>query len=71
MKYALISPQENDRLCQVEDVPFPVASPLFWVECGDDVTPQTHRFAGIDGIVELPPPPAPVSSGEANGVTEL
>lgn len=51
MNYALISPTENDRLCQVEDAPFPVASPLHWVECADDVSPQTHRY--VDGAFVL------------------
>lgn len=70
MKYALISPGEGDRLCQVEATQFEVAAPLHWVECADDVTPQTHRF--ISGAFELlPPPPAPPSSGPASGVTEL
>jgi hypothetical protein len=71
MKYALISPTEGDRFCQVEDAPFPVAAPLHWVECADDVSPQTHRY--VDGAFELIPPlpTEPVSSGEANGVTEL
>jgi hypothetical protein len=57
MKYALISPDENDRLCQVEEAPFPVAPPLHWVECADDVTPQTHRY--VDGAFALIRPPAP------------
>lgn len=54
MKYALISPDENNRICQVEDARFPVASPLHWVECADDVTPQTHRY--VDGAFEELPP---------------
>lgn len=69
MKYALISPPENDRLCQVEVNLFPVAAPLFWVECADGVTPQTHRY--VDGAFELIPPPEPVLSGPAEGVLEL
>jgi hypothetical protein len=57
MKYALISPQENDRFCQVEDTAFSVAAPLFWIECAGDVTPETHRY--VDGAFELIPPPPP------------
>jgi hypothetical protein len=32
---ALIDPR-FDRVCQVETVSFPVADPLFWMECPDD-----------------------------------
>ena len=69
MKYALISPPEGDRFCQVEDAPFPVAAPLHWVECAADVTPTTHRY--VDGAFEALPLPEPSPSGDASGVTEL
>lgn len=41
MKHALV---HGNRVCQVEDAPFPVAEPLQWVECADDVTTR-HTFA--------------------------
>jgi hypothetical protein len=69
MKYALISPSEADRLCQVEVAPFQVASPLHWVECPDDVSPETHDY--IDGgFVAKPPAPEP-SKASASGVEEM
>ena len=39
---ALISPNENDRIAQVEpdENIFPVASPLFWTTCPDDCTTE-------------------------------
>jgi hypothetical protein len=55
MIYALISPGENDRFCEVQPAPFAVASPLHWVECADDVTPDTHDY--IDGAFVPKPPP--------------
>jgi len=35
---ALISPNENNRICQIEAQDFPVAEPLFWAICPDDCT---------------------------------
>jgi hypothetical protein len=70
MKYALISPGENDRLCQVEADPFCVAPPLHWVECADDVSSSTHRY--VEGAFALiPPPPAPPGPAPSGGVVEL
>ena len=37
MKYALISPEENNRVIEVSDTPFECATSLEWVECEDDV----------------------------------
>lgn len=37
---ALISPQENNRICAVVDAEFPVASPLYWVDCAENVTTE-------------------------------
>jgi len=37
---ALISPNENNRICQVEVQDFPVAAPLFWVNCPDNITTE-------------------------------
>lgn len=37
MKWALIVPQQNNRIAQVENEQFPVAPPLYWVDCEDDV----------------------------------
>lgn len=48
MMKALISPNEivegKMRVVQVEEVSFEVASPLFWVDCGVDIT-STHAFS--------------------------
>lgn len=37
---ALISPNENNRICQVEEQDFPVAEPLFWLDCPDTITTE-------------------------------
>jgi hypothetical protein len=72
MKFALIAPNEAGRLCQVDTTPFPVAWPLFWIECPDDVTADTHDY--VDGDF-VPRPPrasvAPQISSSTTGVEEL
>lgn len=35
---ALISPQENNRILEVVETLFPVAFPLFWIECPSNCT---------------------------------
>lgn len=57
MKKALISPAENNRICQIADADFPIALPLFWVDCANDVTTE---WSYIDGEFLAPVPPAPV-----------
>ena len=46
--YALISPNEKQgnlyRVADVSKEPFDVASPLFWVEAPQEVSPSTHLF---------------------------
>ena len=40
MKKALISPNENNRICQIEQAEFPIAEPLFWAQCPADCTTE-------------------------------
>ena len=46
--FALISPNEKRgnlyRVAEVAKEPFDVASPLFWVEAPQEVSPSTHLF---------------------------
>jgi hypothetical protein len=55
------------RLCDIVDVEFEVASPLFWVDCPEGVSNNTH-FYDLDSstfgvIPEYIPLPQPVSQG--------
>lgn len=47
---ALISPNEvvfdGYRVVQVEEQAFAVASPLFWVDCGNHIKPDTYYYKG-------------------------
>lgn len=61
MKRALISPKEQNydgaRIVQVVDEKdeFPVAPPMRWIDCADDVTPETHYARG--NVVTANPAP--------------
>lgn len=59
---ALISPQENNRIAQVSPEDFPIAPPLFWVDCPEDITTEwTYDDSGFQEPVvpEVVTPPAP------------
>ena len=58
---ALIDPNENNRICQVEETDFPVAPSLEWVICPDDCTTE---WTYVDGVFEPPAPPAPPTAEE-------
>lgn len=59
---ALISPNENNRICQVEVTDFQVAEPLYWIDCHNDITTD---WTYVDGQYIAPvaqeyvAPPAP------------
>ena len=64
MKKALISPTEEvpyayqvfaERIAEVMDEEYPVCPPCHWVDCEDDVTPETHCYK--DGKIVLWPQP--------------
>lgn len=56
---ALISPQENNRIAQVSEQDFPVAPPLFWTDCPNEVTTEwVYDGTGFHAPV-VPPPVTP------------
>jgi hypothetical protein len=63
---ALISPQENNRICQVEAQDFPVADPLFWADCPDNCTTE---WTYVDG--EFLPPAPYVPTADENKTTAI
>jgi hypothetical protein len=61
VKKALISPNEliydtngnllGERIAEVSQNSFPVAPPLYWIDCADEVNSSTYYF---DMYTELP-----------------
>lgn len=65
---ALISPLENNRVVQIEATEFPVAEPLYWVDCADEVeTEWTYN----DGQFSAPAYLATVEPTKAELMAEL
>ena len=72
MKKALISPSQpcmnyddppveiGFYVVQVADEEFPVAEPLFWTDCGDEVAAYEYYYkeGNFSVVPEPPPPPA-------------
>lgn len=56
MKYALICPNEpvkgGYRVAQVEDTTFPVAEPTYWLECSDNIVPESVYLDPVDRIIK-------------------
>ena len=49
---ALINPNEiketGYRVCQVEEIEFEVAQPLFWIDCPNDLIADSKWFDPVD-----------------------
>jgi len=75
MKRALISPNENahtgKRVAQVvaQDADFPVAPPMFFIDCPDAVAAETHFFDGA--AFQLIPPPAATPPTDLSSTDDL
>lgn len=66
----------GERIVQVQEDEFPVALPLFWLDCSNDVTPETNCYDSNTQTIILTPnnvpnphplPPVPPQS-VTNGV---
>lgn len=53
-------------IVDVQDVPYPVGYPLYWVECADNVQAWTWYYDEVSQTcLEVPPPiPKPVASDQ-------
>lgn len=68
---ALISPQENNRICEVAETDFPIALPLFWVDCPSDCTAE---WIYVDGrFIEpiIPQPGVPTAEENKQQASQL
>lgn len=63
---ALISPLENNRICQIQETDFPVADPLFWAECPADCTTDWTYAEG-----QFIPPQPYVPTADDNKATAV
>ena len=61
----------SDRVAEVTDFDFPVAPPLFWVDCEDDVVADEWYYDAAIGQILIVPPPAPHPSPDVNGAETL
>lgn len=68
--FALISPNENNRICQVEENTFPVAEPLHWVDLSNVVGNVTTEWT-YDGVNFAEPVPVVVEPAPAPTKEEL
>lgn len=48
MSYALLHPEDRTRdglrIIEINDAQFPVASPMFWADVSEGVSPLTHHY---------------------------
>lgn len=55
--------ENSARVCEVIETDFPVADPLFWVDCDDTVIADQFWYDTVDGsikpVVNAPQPPRP------------
>jgi hypothetical protein len=65
----------GERIVQVQEDEFPVALPLFWIDCANNVTPEINCYDGDTQTIILippnaadpnPPPTPPVTTGTRN-----
>ena len=64
---ALISPLESVngdgfRIAGISESGFDVASPLYWIDVADDVSPELHYYVDGVGVTLIPVPEEPVVS---------
>ena len=74
MKRALVSPSETRfgneeqtetgyRIAEITDTEFPVADPMFWIDCPDDTNPTLKYYDPADQQIKniwVEPDPEPI-----------
>ena len=58
-KYTPVYTQIGQRVCQVEQEQFPIAPPLFWFACADDVVADQFYFDVSTQTIQPVPQNAP------------
>ena len=49
----------GQRVAEVADAEFPIAPPLFWMACADDVVADVYYYDPTDSTIKLMPEPVP------------
>jgi len=64
---------ESGQLCDIVEpgTEFPVASGLQWFDAPDDVSHETHEFAGGAVVAKPPKPPKPISQVRTEKLAQL
>lgn len=65
---ALIDPRFN-RVCEIKLVEFPVAEPLFWVNCQEDCIPDFDYWDPATNSIVYPTRPEPEPQVDLIGTT--
>lgn len=82
MKKALISPDQKvfnpntgaelgERVAEVAQSDFPIAPPLFWVDCADDVIADLFYYNPTNGEILPTPQPPETSQPVVEGAQSL
>jgi hypothetical protein len=63
----VVSPIPNScRVAEIADADFPVALPLYWADCADDVVADVWYLDSGDSAIKLIPPAPPVPAPTAD-----
>ena len=63
---------DSARVAEVTDVEFPVAEPLFWVDCADEVKADQWYYDMVQQVcLQIPSPPPPENQPAVNGAQTL
>jgi hypothetical protein len=66
---ALINPQQNNLVCDVQQQEFQVAEPLYWVDCDNDITVGNYTYD--NGVFVPYIAPAPTAEENKAKASEL
>jgi hypothetical protein len=61
----------SNRVAEVANTTFPIAPPLFWVDCADDVVADVWYYDSANKTIVLVPSPAPYPETKVPGTENL
>lgn len=60
-----------ERIAEVSETAFPVAPPLFWVDCANNVVADQWYYDSVTQQISEVPPPAPYPQPISQGAQSL